>query len=88
MGAIARGFVKGDAFHVTVAEDCSSQIGFLKVGVGEGAVLEEGTPHGRSNGVDVGEAGVADAGVVQPSTAQGYSAQVQACLFGSYGPAT
>ena len=88
MGAIARGFVKGDAFHVTVAKDCSSQVGFLKVGLCQGAVLEKRAPHGRCGCVDAVEAGVADAGVVQPSTAQGYSAQVQVCLFGSYGPAT
>ena len=71
-----------------MAEDCSSQVGVLEADVCEGAVLEKRAPHGCSGGVDAVEAGVADAGVVQPSTAQGYSAQVQVCLFGSYGPAT
>ena len=88
LGAVALCVVEGSPFDVAVAEDCSGQVGVLKVGVGEGAVLEKRAPHGRCGCVDVGEAGVADAGVVQPSTAQGYSAQVQVCLFGSYGPAT
>ena len=70
-----------------MAEDCSSQVGVLEVGVAEGAVLEEGAPHGRSGGVDAIEAGVADAGVVQAGTLERDPSQVEWCLLGSYCPA-
>ena len=65
LGAVARGFVEGGSFHVAVAEDCSSQVSFLKVGLYQSAVLEKRAPHGRCGCVDAVEAGVADAGVVQ-----------------------
>ena len=87
LGAVARGFVEGGSFHVTVAEDCSSQVSVLEVGLCQGAVLEEGPPHGRSGGVDAIEAGVADAGVVQACTLERDPSQVEWCLLGSYCPA-
>ena len=87
LGAVARGFVKGDAFHVTVAEDCARQVGVLEVGVAQGAVLEEGPPHGRTGGVDAVKAGVADAGIIQPGPPERDSSQVEGCLLGSYCPA-
>ena len=85
--AVARGFVEGSSVQVAVAEDCSSQVGVLEVGVAEGAVLEEGALHGRSGGVDAIEAGVADAGVVQAGTLERDPSQVEWCLLGSYCPA-
>ena len=87
LGAVARGFVKGDTFHVAVAEDCSSQVGVLEVGVAQGAVLEEGAPHGRCGCVDAIEAGVADVGVVQAGTPERDPSEVEWCLLGSYCPA-
>ena len=87
MGAVARGFVKGDAFHVTVAEDCSSQVGVLEVGLCQGAVLEKRAPHGRCGCVDAVEAGMADAGVVQAGTSERDSSEVKGCRLVSDGPA-
>ena len=87
LGAVARGFVEGGSFHVTVAEDCARQVSVLEVGVAQGAVLEKRAPHGRCGCVDAIEAGVADAGVVQAGTLERDSSQVKWCLLGSYCPA-
>ena len=83
MCAVARGFVEGSPVQVTVAEDCARQVGVLEVGVAQGAVLEEGAPHGRCGCVDSIEAGVADAGVVQAGTPERDPSQVEWCLLGS-----
>ena len=85
--AVARGFVEGSPFHVTVAEDCARQVGFLEVGVAQGAVLEKRALHGRCGCVDAIEAGAADAGVVQAGTPERDSSEVEWCLLGSYCPA-
>ena len=85
--AVTRGFVEGSPVQVTVAEDCSSQVGFLEVGVAQSAVLEKRAPHGRCGCVDAIEAGAADAGVVQAGTPERDPSQVEWCLLGSYCPA-
>ena len=85
--AVAPGFVEGSPVQVAVAEDCARQVGVLEVGVAQGAVLEEGPPHGRTGGVDAVKAGVADAGVVQAGTPERDPSQFEWCLLGSYCPA-
>ena len=87
LGAVARGFVEGCPVQVAVAEDCSSQVGVLEVGLCQGAVLEKRAPHGRCGCVDAIEAGVADAGVVQAGFLERDPSQVEWCLLGSDGPA-
>ena len=87
LGAVARSFVEGSSFDVAVAEYCSSQVGVLEVGLCQGTVLEKRAPHGRCGCVDAVEAGVADAGVVQASTSERDSSEVEWCLLGSYCPA-
>ena len=87
LGAVARGFVEGSPVQVAVAEDCARQVGFLKVGLCQGAVLEKRAPHGRCGCVDAIEASAADTGVVQAGTLERDPSQVEWCLLGSYCPA-